>query len=54
MNEILLMAQGVAGLQYESVPYSNEMLLAAAVIMFSGVLLFAISQFQNKIIEKPV
>ncbi len=47
-NEILLMAQGVAGLKYEGIPYINEMLLIAALIMFSGILLFAVNQFQNK------
>jgi len=48
-NEILLMTQGIAGLKYESVPFTNELLLIAAIIMFSGILLFVIGQFQSKI-----
>ena len=37
INEILLMTQGVAGLNYVIIPYINESLLAAAIIMFSGI-----------------
>ncbi|OIQ93661.1 hypothetical protein GALL_244200 [mine drainage metagenome] len=39
INEILLMIQGVAGMGYVGIPFINELLLFAAVIMFSGVLL---------------
>lgn len=46
-NEILLMAQGVAGLKYESIPYANEMLLIAALRMFIGILLFVLGQLQR-------
>ena len=44
INEIFLMTQGVAALGYNSVPYINEVLLVAALIMFSGLLLLVISQ----------
>lgn len=40
INEILLMTQGVAGLSYIIIPWINELLLAAAIIMFSGILVF--------------
>lgn len=38
INESLLMFQGVSGLSYLIIPCINELLLAAAIIMFSGVL----------------
>lgn len=44
LNEVVLMIQGVADLNYVSVPYSNEMLLVIAVIMFSGIALLNWSQ----------
>jgi len=40
INETLLMIQGVAGMSYIIIPGINESLLAAAVIMFSGILVF--------------
>ncbi|NOT91614.1 hypothetical protein [Ferruginibacter sp.] len=43
INEIFLMTQGVAALDYTNIPFINELLLAAAVIMFSGLLLILIS-----------
>ncbi|HVZ97540.1 MAG TPA: hypothetical protein VG847_11735 [Chitinophagaceae bacterium] len=39
INEIFLMIQGIADLSYRAVPYINEELLAAAVILFAGLLL---------------
>ena len=41
INELLLMLQGVAGLNYVIVPFINEMLLMAAAIMFIGILLIS-------------
>jgi hypothetical protein len=38
INEILLMVQGVSALSYILVPGINEMLFAAALIMFSGLI----------------
>jgi len=40
INEILLMLQGVTGLQYVILPFNNEALLVAAIIMFSGIFVF--------------
>lgn len=37
LNEIFLMAQGLGAIKYQVVPYANELLLAAAIIMFSGI-----------------
>lgn len=45
INELLLMIQGVAALSYTAIPYINEMLLLAAVILFSGILIMLISRF---------
>jgi hypothetical protein len=44
INEIFLLVQGIADLDYTSVPYINEALLAAAVILFLGLLLMNIQQ----------
>ncbi|HQT23682.1 MAG: hypothetical protein B7X86_05605 [Sphingobacteriales bacterium 17-39-43] len=52
INELLLMIQGVAALSYTAIPYINEMLLAAAVILFSGILIMLISRFT--ILKKEV
>jgi len=46
INELLLMIQGVAALSYTAIPYINEMLLLAAVILFSGILIMLISRFK--------
>lgn len=48
INEIFLMAQGVAALDYINIPYINMALLVAAIVMFAGLLLLNISQ-QNKV-----
>ncbi len=42
INEIFLLAQGIADLNYTSVPYMNEALLVAAFILFFGLLLMNI------------
>ena len=39
LNELLLMIQGLSYMNYMTVPYVNEMLLAAAIVMFAGILL---------------
>jgi len=44
INEVLLMLQGIMGMEYESIPYISEMLLSAAIIMFSGLLILVWSQ----------
>jgi hypothetical protein len=45
INEALLMLQGVCDLFYTNVPLINEALLAAALVMFVGILATVISQF---------
>ena len=44
INEVFLLVQGIADLDYRSVPYINEALLAAAIILFLGLLLMNIKQ----------
>lgn len=44
LNEVVLMMQGIADLNYVSVPYTNEMLLVTALIMLSGIALLNFSQ----------
>lgn len=43
-NEALLMIQGVAAITYTSIPFINELLLCAAVLLFSGALLMVITK----------
>ncbi len=43
LNELLLMAQGVAAITSTWLPYTNESLLGAAVLLFTGVLLLNLS-----------
>ncbi len=42
INEIFLLVQGIADLNYTTVPYINEALLAAAFILFFGIVLMNI------------
>jgi len=44
INEILLMMQGIAAILFIPFPYINELLLGAAVILFTGILLLNLSQ----------
>lgn len=44
INEVLLMLQGIFDLLYISIPFINEMLLGAAVIMFTGITFTVMSQ----------
>lgn len=46
LNEIVLMIQGIIYLNYISIPYTNEMLLVMAIIMFLGILLCNFSQIR--------
>lgn len=50
INEFLLMLQGSAALQSHSIPYNNELLLAAALILFSGAFLM----FKSQLKQTPV
>lgn len=47
INELFLMIQGIAALSYTGIPYINEMLLAAAIILFSGTLIMLISRLST-------
>lgn len=42
-NELVLMIQGTAALSYQSIPYVNHLLLCAALLLFTGILLITIS-----------
>lgn len=44
LNEIILMLQGIAAISFTDVPFSNYMLLATAVIIFSGLLFLVVQQ----------
>ncbi|MGN6616710.1 MAG: hypothetical protein ACTHJ5_05995 [Ilyomonas sp.] len=49
LNEFLLMVQGIGALEYQSLPYMNYYLLLAALIMFVGLLCFALKPFTQTI-----
>jgi len=44
INEILLMMQGVAAISYNAIPFINEMLLCAAIMLFTGALLMTLTK----------
>lgn len=48
INEIFLMLQGAAGMDYISIPYINESLFVTACILFTGMLLLNLSQLSKK------
>lgn len=48
VNEILLMIQGITAMSYISIPYINEMLFSAALILFTGMLLLNLSQVNKE------
>ncbi len=50
-NEGLLMAQGIFAMKYENVPYINELLLFAALTMFTGILTLLLNQFKKQKIQ---
>jgi len=47
INELLLMIQGVASLSYIAIPFINETLLGAAIILLSGALVMSLSIRKN-------
>lgn len=49
LNELILFIQGVGAISYTSVPYTNEMLFGAAILLFLGLFVINISQRQEKI-----
>ena len=42
-NELLLLVEGLGAITYTAIPYVNEVLLFAAVVMFSGLLILNVS-----------
>lgn len=44
LNELILFIQGAGAISYTSIPYTNEMLLIAAIFLFGGLLTLNISQ----------
>ncbi len=51
-NEVILMSQGLAAIFYKPFPYSNELLLVAAIGMFSGLILFYKEQTSRYAVSK--
>lgn len=47
LNEFVLLLQGVASISYNVIPYSNELLLLMALLMFAGILQMFISQMKT-------
>jgi hypothetical protein len=48
LNELLLLLQGANAMAYIRVPFINEMLLGAALVMFAGILLVNVGDWQQK------
>ncbi len=44
INEVFLMVQGISAIEYNDVPFINELLLFAAIVMFTGLVLLNVSQ----------
>jgi len=44
VNEILLMVQGVAAITYTAIPFINEILLIAALVLFTGAFLISVTK----------
>ncbi len=53
LNECLLMLQGVTAMSYVVVPYSNEALLATAVVMLTGLVLLIAKKPETVNIPRP-
>lgn len=51
LNELILFIQGVGAISYTSIPFTNELLLGAAVLLFIGLLIVNISQRRNNLPE---
>lgn len=46
-NELLLMIQGVSAMYYVNIPHMNELLLVAALVLFTGLLVLNVSQLKK-------
>jgi hypothetical protein len=47
-NEMLMMIQGVSDIGYEAVPFINEFLFGAAILLFAGITIINYSQIFQK------
>ena len=52
INEVLLMMQGVSDLAYIGLPFINEMLFVAALILFSGLLILNLGLIPKKYLQR--
>ncbi len=48
LNEMILMLQGIAAIRFTDIPYANYLLLFAAISMFTGLVLLALSRNRNR------
>jgi hypothetical protein len=48
VNQLLLLVQGIGAMNYIDIPFINERLYIAAIIMFTGLLLFNIKSTDNR------
>ena len=48
VNQLLLLVQGIGAMNYIDIPFINECLFIAAIIMFTGLLLFNIKSTDNR------
>ncbi|MCC7379303.1 MAG: hypothetical protein IT255_08080, partial [Chitinophagaceae bacterium] len=44
LNEIVLMIQGTAAMSYHIIPFVNEMLLIAALLLFTGAFMMSLAK----------
>jgi len=51
-NELILGLQGIASFSYNLIPYANEMLLIASVILFVSMIVLLLSQ-RKKVMVQP-
>jgi len=51
-NEVLLMLQGISDMAYINIPYVNELLFIAALILFSGLLILNIGLVSRKVLQR--
>ena len=52
INEVLLMLQGISDIAYISLPFINELLLIAALILFSGLLILNVGLIPKKYLQR--
>ena len=52
INEFVLMMQGISAIRYTNSVYSNELLLGAAIMMFTGLVLLTVTQKKGRVCSK--